>query len=437
MAVVISALSGREILDSRGRPTVEVDLDLSDGSRGRASVPSGESKGRHEAVELRDGDPARYAGLGVRRAVENVEQVVAPALVGLELPELETVDSLLRELDGTEDKSRLGANCTLAVSLAFARASASSSALPLWKYLARGGAPLLPLPMVNMISGGLHARGTLAIQDFLVLPLGASSYGEALETCVAVHAALGRVLAERGHSTLRADEGGYGPSLDSVTDAFELLELAVARAGHEPGTDVAFALDVASTHFYDPASGLYRLDAGGTAIDAEGLVGLLAGWVSAFPIVSIEDGLAEDDWDGWQMLTAELGARVQLVGDDLFTTSLARLERGIELGAANAVLVKMNQIGTLSETIAVVERGRAAGYRSVVSARSGETEDPALADLAVATGAGQIKIGSTTQSERLAKYNELLRIEQQLGSRAEYAGRAALAPDEPRWAHLP
>jgi enolase len=431
MPVVIAALKGREILDSRGRPTVEVDLDLSDGSRGRASVPSGESKGRHEAVELRDGDPARFAGLGVRRAVENVEQLVAPALVGMELSRLEAVDSVLLELDGTADKSRLGANCILAVSLAFARAAAASNGLPLWRYLGCDAAPLLPLPMVNMISGGLHARGGLAIQDFLVLPLSASSFAEALETSVGVHAALGRVLGERGSSTLRADEGGYGPALGSVTEALELLELAVTRAGHEPGTDVAFGLDVAATHFYDAASGSYRLDDGRT-VDAGGLVELLVGWVREFPIVSIEDGLAEDDWDGWRTLTAELGAEVQLVGDDLFTTSLARLERGIELGAANAVLVKMNQIGTLSETIAVVEGARAAGYRSIVSARSGETEDAALADLAVATRAGQIKIGSTTQSERLAKYNELLRIEEELGSGADYAGRFALVPERDR-----
>lgn len=426
MRVTISSVHGREILDSRGRPTVEVEVELSDGTCSRASVPSGESKGRHEAVELRDGDRERYRGLGVLGAVSNVKRVIAPALCGCEALDQATVDSILVGLDSTPTKATLGSNAVLGVSLAVARAAAKSSGVPLWRYLGGQSARTLPLPMVNMISGGLHARQRLDIQDFLIVPVGAPGYSRALEMCVAIYAALGDELTARGLSTLRADEGGYGPLLPSNVIALELLECAVVRAGYVPDEDVAFALDVAASHFYDTSEGLYWLSAERTKLDAAGLIAMLTGWTDRYAICSIEDPLAEDDWEGWQLLTAQLGERLQLIGDDLFTTNMERLERGIELGAANAVLVKMNQIGTLSETLAVIDRAQQVGFRTVVSARSGETEDVALADLAVATNAGQIKVGSVTQSDRLAKYNQLLRIEQQLGDDGTFAGRGAL-----------
>jgi enolase len=425
----IAAVHAREILDSRGRPTVEAEVTLSDGTRAAASVPSGASTGRHEAVELRDRDPLRYAGRGVRKAVANVRSEIADALVGRE-PDLVVVDEAVMALDGTANKSRLGANALLAVSLATARAAAESAGMPLWRFLAGDGPVTLPLPMVNIVSGGLHAGRQLDFQDFLVIPVGAGSYGEALEMCVRVHGACASALAARGLSTLRADEGGFGPALASAEQALELLEQAVNGAGLEPGSDVVYALDVAATHFYDRGCGLYRMEAEGRACDAAELTTMLTDLCDHFPIASIEDPLAEDDWDGWVALTERLGDRVQLVGDDLFTTNPVRLQRGIELGAANAVLVKMNQIGTLSETLAVVRQARETGYCTVVSARSGETEDAALADLAVGTAAGQIKVGSVTQSERLAKYNRLLRIEEELGADAVFAGRGSLAVAE-------
>jgi enolase len=419
----IAALTAREILDSRGRPTVEAELALSGGIRVRASVPSGASTGRHEAVERRDGDPARYGGKGVLSAVRAVTEEIAPAVVGAE-PDQAHIDAVLRELDGTPDKSRLGANALLAVSLATARAGAAAAGVPLWRHLAGDRAVTLPLPMVNILSGGLHAGGQLDFQDFLVIPLGASTFRRALEMVVAVHMATGALLTERGLSTLRADEGGYGPQVASHAEALRLLDAAVAGAGLRPGDDVVYALDVAATHFHDPASGRYHLRAEGLDLMPDELADYVEELADAHPVVSIEDPLAEDDWDAWVAFTARLGDRVQVVGDDLFTTSPARLAQGIELGAANAVLVKMNQIGTISETLDVVARARAAGYRTVISARSGETEDPALADLAVGTAGGQIKVGSVTQSERLAKYNQLLRIEEQLGADAELAGWA-------------
>ncbi len=430
MSVAIVDVSGREILDSRGKPTVEATVTLSDGTRARASVPSGASRGRHEAVELRDGDPSRYGGDGVRRAVHNVEAIIGPALVGLDPVDQEALDRTLVDLDATADKSRLGANALLAVSLAAARAASAARGLPLWQGLGGKDARVLPLPMVNIVSGGLHARGNVDFQDYLVIPVGATSFAQALEQVVAVYRATHDLLAERGLSTLKADEGGFGPALEGNDSALELLEIAIARAGYAPGEDVALALDVAATHFFEPETALYRLLAEGRTCAAGDLVEILAGWVDRYPIVSIEDGLAEDDWEGWQLLTEELGSTVQLVGDDLFTTSVERLERGVAIGAGNAVLVKMNQIGTLTETLDVVGRARAAGFRPVVSGRSGETEDDALADLAVATNAGQIKIGSVAQSERLAKYNQLLRIEEELGSRAVFAGRGALGLEE-------
>ena len=418
----IETVAAREILDSRGRPTVEADVRLVGGALGRASVPSGASTGRHEGVELRDHDETRFGGLGVRGAVRNVREEIGPAVAGRDALDQTGLDAALVELDGTRAKERLGANALLAVSVATARAAAAARGLPLWKHLA-GGPPVLPLPMVNIVSGGLHATGGLAFQDFLAVPVGAARYSEALEIVYAVRSAAEEILAGRGLSTLKADEGGFGPALEHSEQALDVLEEATGRAGYRLGEEVAFAVDVAASHF--AREGWYELPHRGP-LGASELVHLLEGLVDRYPIVSIEDGLGEDDWEGWELLTRRLGERVQLIGDDLFTTDLTRVERGIDKGIANAVLVKMNQIGTLTETIAVVELARGAGYATVVSARSGETEDPFIADLAVATAAGQIKIGSLAQSERLAKYNQLLRIEEELGPDAVFAGAGAL-----------
>ena len=415
----------REILDSRGRPTVEVDVELSDGSGGRASVPSGASTGSHEAHELRDGDAARFEGLGVRRAVAGVAAKIGPAIIGCDARDQVRIDSLMIELDGTGDRSNLGANAMVGVSAAVARAAAASRRVPLWRHLSVEGPVFLPLPMVNILSGGLHARGGLAFQDFLIVPVGSVTYSDALETVYAVRAAAGELLAERGLSVLKADEGGFGPPLDSPDAALELLGEAVVRAGRKLGADVALALDVAATHFFDGER--YRLPEEPEPLSSDELVSKLESLVDRYPIVSIEDGLAEDDWPGWTELTRRLGHRTQLLGDDLFTTNVERLERGISGQVANAVLIKMNQIGTLTETMQVIERARAGGYATVVSARSGETEDSFLADLAVATSAGQIKIGSLAQSDRLSKYNQLLRIEQELGSQARFASPDVLS----------
>ncbi len=418
----IARIHAREVLDSRGRPTVEVDVVCRDGSLGRAIVPSGASTGRHEAVELRDGDPARHGGKGVRKAVANVRDLLTPRLLGMSAADQARVDRVLCEIDGTPNKSRAGANAVLGVSMAVARAAAASKGLPLWRYLDADGQACLPLPMVNLISGGLHAGGNLDFQDFLLLPVGARTYSEALEMTVAVYRALAAVLTRRGfEGVLVGDEGGFGPRLHGNEQAVELILEAIRDAGLTPGKDAALAVDVASTHFH--RDGRYHLGAdGGAALTADEMIDLLNRWVKTYPILSIEDGLAEDDWDGWRRLTAALGGRVQLIGDDLFATNPARLKRGIKEGVANSVLVKVNQIGTLTETLEVVRLARAAGYRAVISARSGETEDAFLADLAVATGAGQIKIGSVARSERLAKYNQLLRIEEEMGTSGRFAG---------------
>ena len=417
----IRHIHAREILDSRGNPTVEVEVRCHGGAWGRASVPSGASTGRHEARELRDGDPARFGGKGVRRAVANVVQALARPLLGLPATDQERIDGILRERDGTPDKSRLGANAILGVSLACARAAAAARGEPLWRYLDAEGVARLPLPMVNLISGGLHAGGNLDVQDFLLLPVGARTYSEALETTVAVYRSLGRVLVRRGfEGVFVGDEGGFGPRLHSNEQAVELILEAMTDSGLSPGKDAAVALDVASTHFH--RGGRYHLRTGGeTALTSDEMIERLRRWAEVYPIRSIEDGLAEDDWDGWVRLTKELGARVRLIGDDLFATNPQRLRRGIELGAANCVLVKVNQIGTLTETREVVRLARAAGYRAVISARSGETEDSTLADLAVALGTGQIKVGSVARGERLAKYNQLLRIEEEMGPGAPFA----------------
>jgi enolase len=420
-ADTITRIAAREVLDSRGNPTVEVEVHCQGGARGRAIVPSGASTGRHEAVELRDGDATRYGGKGVRKAVANVRDQIAPRLAGASVSDQVGIDRALCELDGTPNKSRLGANAILGVSLACAHAAAAARGLPLWRHLAADGEARLPVPMVNLISGGLHAGGNLDFQDFLLLPVGARSYSEALAMTVNVYRALSAVLTRHGfEGVLVGDEGGFGPKLHGNEQAVQMCVEAIRAAGYEPGRDAALALDVASTHFHH--ADCYRLKAtAGLALSADDMVRMLRRWADDYAILSIEDGMAEDDWDGWQKLTEDLGRRVQLIGDDLFVTNPDRLRRGIETGTANAVLVKVNQIGTLSETLEVVRMARQAGYRAIISARSGETEDSTIADLAVATGAGQIKIGSVARGERLAKYNQLLRIEEEMGADAPFA----------------
>ena len=430
----ITSVHARQVLDSRGQPTVEVEVHCGS-AMGRAIVPSGASTGKHEALELRDGDPDDYAGKSVRKAVANVQQILAPAIVRMPASEQAGIDRKLCELDGTPDKSRLGANAILGVSLACAHAAAAVRGQPLWQYLDRAGRARMPLPMVNLISGGLHAGRNLDMQDFLLLPIGANSYSEALHMTSRVYRALSVTLQEHGHEgVLVGDEGGFGPKLAGNEQAIELILQAFRRAGLHPNRDAAIAIDVASTHFFEGASpplspvlggeglgvrGLYRLK--DQLLSATMMSAMLTDWADHYPILSIEDGMAEDDWTGWKTLTESLGQRVQLIGDDLFATNPDRLKRGIEAGVANSVLIKVNQIGTLTETLAVIEQARTAGYRCVVSARSGETEDSTIADLAVATGVGQIKIGSITRSERLAKYNQLLRIEEQMGPGAPFA----------------
>ena len=422
----IQRIHSRQVLDSRGNPTVEVDLWLAGGARGRAMVPSGASTGRFEAVELRDGIPERYGGLGVLTAVANVNQVIAPELCGrdIDATDQQRVDRLLRDLDGTPDKSRLGANAILGVSLACAHAAATAQNVPLYRYLGGPDASELPVPMVNIISGGRHGNWNLDFQDFMAIPVGAAGFSEALEQCAGGYRATAKLLHERNQAPSGvADEGGFAPGLASNEKALALLVDAIELAGYRPGrdADLAIAIDVASSEFYE--DGNYVLRGDGRTLTQREMVDLLDGWVDRYPIISIEDGLAEDDWEGWHSLTDRLGSRVQLIGDDLFVTNRERLQRGIDEGVANAVLVKLNQIGTLTETLEVVALAQQAGFLPVVSARSGETEDTTIADLAVATGSGQIKIGSLARSERLAKYNQLLRIEDELGQQATYRGR--------------
>jgi enolase len=421
----IVSLRAREVLDSRGNPTLEVDVALDDGTVGRAAVPSGASTGAHEALELRDGDPARYGGKGVLRAVANVGEVIGPALVGRSPFDQEAIDRLLLELDGTPNKSRLGANAILGVSLAVAHAAAAARHLPLYQYLGGPDAHRLPLPLFNILNGGRHARGGVDFQEFMVAPIGASTFAEALRWGAEVYHALGRLLDERGLATGVGDEGGFAPALGRNEDALALVLEAIERAGRRPGDEVALALDAAASELY--RDGRYHLSREGRVLSSTELVALWQDWCSRYPIVSIEDGLAEDDWEGWRLLTERLGQDVQLVGDDLFVTSVERLRRGIEAGAANAILVKPNQIGTLSETLEAVRLARQARYAAIISHRSGETEDTTIADLAVATGVGQIKTGAPARGERTAKYNRLLRIEEELGERARYAGASCLA----------
>jgi len=419
----ITGVYGREILDSRGNPTVEVEVQLESGAWGRAAVPSGASTGKREAMELRDGDAQRYGGKGVQQAVRHVEETIAPEIDGMEASEQAAVDQALLELDGTPNKSALGANAILGVSLAVARAAADDAGLPLYAYLGGVGGRLLPVPLVNVINGGAHADNGIDFQEFMLVPAGADSFGNALRMAVEVFHALKETLKEKKLGTGLGDEGGFAPALGSNTAALDFLMQAIERAGYRPGDDIALALDVAASEFAQD-NGRYRLRREGVTLDSEELIGRYEAIVDRYPIVSIEDGLGEDDWAGWAMLTRRLGSRVQLVGDDLFVTNPAVIQQGIQKGLANAVLVKVNQVGTLTETFDAIELAKRAGYGTVISHRSGETEDTFVADLAVAVNAGQIKTGSVARSERTAKYNQLLRIEEELGHAASWPGRS-------------
>jgi len=419
----IVRVHARQILDSRGQPTVEVEVALASDAVGRAAVPSGASTGAYEALELRDGDTSAYGGRGVMKAVANVEDELAGLLVGREASSQAVIDRTMIELDGTANKARLGANAILGCSLAVAQAAANDAGLPLYRYLGGARANRLPVPLMNILNGGAHADNSVDLQEFMIAPVGARTFADAVRMGAEVYASLKRVLRSRGLATGVGDEGGFAPDLDSNQDALEVIMEAIDAAGYAPGEDVALALDPATTELY--RDGAYHLDGEGRTLDAAAMVDYWAQLVERYPIVSIEDGMAEEDWDGWVTLTERLGDRVQLVGDDLFVTNASRLARGIELGAGNAILVKLNQIGTLSETLSAMDLASRSGYASMVSHRSGETEDTFIADLAVATGAGQIKTGAPSRSERVAKYNQLIRIEEQLGPAASYPGRSA------------
>jgi enolase len=414
----------REILDSRGNPTVEAEVTLEDGSTGRAAVPSGASTGAHEAVELRDGDASRYRGKGVLRAVEAVNEEICAAISGLEAEDQRLIDAALIDLDGTPNKARLGANAILGVSLAVAKAAANAAGLPLYRYIGGANAHILPTPMMNIINGGAHADNPIDIQEFMIMPVGAPTFAEALRCGAEVFHALKKNLSDAGHNTNVGDEGGFAPNIGSTREAIGLILRSIETAGYQPGEDVVLALDAASTEFY--RAGRYELAGESKSLTSDGFAEYLADLVRSYPIVSIEDGMAEDDWAGWKALTDLVGDRCQLVGDDLFVTNTERLARGVEAKVANAILVKVNQIGTLTETLEAVSLAQINRYGAVMSHRSGETEDATIADLAVATNCGQIKTGSLARSDRLAKYNQLLRIEEELDSQARYLGRAAL-----------
>ena len=416
-------IQAREILDSRGNPTVEADVILDDGIMGRAAVPSGASTGEHEAIELRDGESDRYGGKGVRYAVRNIEETIAPTLRGVEATDQLGIDTAMLELDGTPNKSKLGANALLAVSLASARAAALSIRMPLFRYLGGPLARVMPVPMMNILNGGAHAANTVDFQEFMIVPVGAETFGEALRMGAEVFHALKKVLSKRKLGTGVGDEGGFAPDLRDDEEALNVIIEAIQSAGYAPGKQIALALDVAASELYQDGAYVFK-KSGGEKKDAEGMIALYRSWLDEYPIVSIEDGLAEDDWEGWAKLTSALGERCQLVGDDIFVTNTERLARGIENGVGNAILIKVNQIGTLSETLEAIEMARAAGYLSVISHRSGETEDTFIADLAVGTGVGQIKTGSASRTDRVAKYNQLLRIEETLGQAAEFPGGA-------------
>ena len=419
---VIELVYAREVLDSRGNPTVEVEVALESGAVGRAIVPSGASTGAFEAVELRDGDKGRYIGKGVEKAVANVNEIIAPELEGMDAFDQPAIDALMIELDGTHNKGKLGANAILGVSMAVARAAAEELGLPLFQYIGGVNAKQLPVPMMNILNGGEHADNSVDVQEFMILPVGAKSFREGLRMGAEVFHSLKKVLSERGLACGVGDEGGFAPNLGSNREALELIVEAIEKAGYKPGDDVRLGLDVAATEMYDKETKLYDLKHEGKKLTAEQMVDLYEEWVNNFPIVTIEDGLDEEDWDGWKVLTDRLGKKVQLVGDDLFVTNTERLERGIEAGVANSILIKVNQIGTITETLDAIEMAKRAGYTAVISHRSGETEDTTIADLAVAVNAGQIKTGAPSRTDRVAKYNQLLRIEEMVGEQARYCG---------------
>ncbi len=419
---LITDITAREVLDSRGNPTVEVEVALDDGSWGRAAVPSGASTGAFEAVELRDGDSARYLGKGVLTAVTNVNEIIAPAMLGMEATDQRAIDEALMELDGTANKGSLGANAILGVSLAVAKAAAESCELTLYSYIGGCNAATLPVPMMNILNGGAHADNNVDLQEFMVMPVGAGSFAEGLRMCAEIYHTLKKVLHDRNLGTGVGDEGGFAPNLGSNEEALQIIAEAVTAAGYSLGEQVMFALDPASTEFYDADRGVYVLAGEGRELTGAEMVEFWAGLVERYPIISIEDGMAEEDWDGWKLLTERLGDRVQLVGDDLFVTNTERLARGIEMGVANSILIKLNQIGSLTETLEAIQMAHRAGYTTVISHRSGETEDTTIADVAVAVNAGQIKTGAPARSDRVAKYNQLLRIEDELGCSSTYPG---------------
>lgn len=419
---VIESVYAREVLDSRGNPTVEVEVVLESGAEGRAIVPSGASTGAFEAVELRDGDKGRYLGKGTQTAVDNVNNIIAEELEGMESTDQPGIDALLIELDGTHNKGKLGANAILGVSMAVARASAEELGLPLFQYIGGVNAKQLPVPMMNILNGGEHADNNVDVQEFMILPVGAPSFKEGLRMGAEVFHSLKKVLGEKGLACGVGDEGGFAPNLGSNREALELIVDAIAKAGYEPGKDVMLGLDVAATEMYNKETKKYVLAGEGKELTAEQMVELYEDWANNFPIITIEDGLDEEDWDGWKVLTERLGNKLQLVGDDLFVTNTERLERGIEAGVANSILIKVNQIGTITETLDAIEMAKRAGYTAVISHRSGETEDTTIADLAVAVNAGQIKTGAPSRTDRVAKYNQLLRIEEMVGDCARYCG---------------
>ncbi len=421
----IKAIRGREILDSRGNPTIEVQVELSDGAVGVAAVPSGASTGKYEAVELRDGDKGRYGGLGVLKAVSNVNDRIAPRLVGMPASEQATIDQRLLELDGTANKSNLGANAILGVSLATAKAAANSSGIPLYRYLGGSAAHLLPVPMMNILNGGKHAADSTDFQEFMVVPAGAASFSQALRMGTEIYHALKAAIKDRGLNSNVGDEGGFAPSLASNREALELILTAIDSAGYKAGKECFIALDPAASSFYH--EGKYILSKEGVTLSKDEMVDYYVKWVSRYPIISIEDGLDEDDWAGWILLTSKLGKKIRLVGDDLYTTNVERLERGIAEKASNSILIKPNQVGTLSETLAAIKRAQQVGWTTIISHRSGETEDTTIADLAVAVDAGAIKTGAPCRTERVAKYNRLLRIEEECGTDARYAGKEAFS----------
>src|SRR5215467_14102210 len=422
MSAIVDVIA-REILDSRGNPTIEADVVLESGVSGRAAVPSGASTGSKEAIELRDGDAARYGGKGVQKAIENVNTELCEAVLGLDASEQAFIDRTMIELDGTENKSRLGANAILAVSCAVAKAAAEESTLPLYRYLGGAGEMALPVPLMNVINGGAHANNSIDMQEFMLVPLGAPTFREALRYGAEVFQTLKKLIDAKGMATTVGDEGGFAPNLPSNESALQLLLEAISKAGYAPGTDISLAIDCAASEYHE--DGMYELESEKAKLTRSQMVDYLAAWVEKYPIISIEDGMAEDDWDGWKLLTEKLGKRVQIVGDDLFVTNTKILKQGIAKGVANSILIKINQIGTLSETFAAIDMARRSGYTAIISHRSGETEDSTIADIAVATNALQIKTGSLSRSDRMAKYNQLLRIEEDLGDIASYPGRQA------------